>query len=113
MSGGWKSLNLRTPDFARFDARYRQNYLKSDSVYDAYMLSESLTRDVFPYNKFEKLYPEWWSMYMTEYHDKSGVWELGNNIVDIRKYQNKKQKIEVEAVLASIVCTVADDIAVY
>ena len=42
-----------------FAMRHRQNWQGADSVYDAWLISNELSRPWFPYRKFVRIYPTW------------------------------------------------------
>ena len=55
----WKNLNISETAQKIFKMRYRTNWAKADSVYDAWLLCQDLRRDFFNFNKFIALYPDY------------------------------------------------------
>ena len=58
-TGGCKEINRSEELFDIYEMRQRNNWVGADSMYHAWLLSNSTPRKWFPYKKFVSMFPEW------------------------------------------------------
>ena len=58
-TGGYKDINRSEELFNIYEMQQRNNWKGTDSVYDAWLLSNNTPRKWFPYKKFTSMFPEW------------------------------------------------------